>query len=294
MVEALDTVPVEERARLEQTWVLLQSLPLPEPILDNTRLRRIETVLERELQHRPSAPPKRLRRFVGWSVATAAVIGFIIALFQPHVIQVPAGETYTLDLPDGSRIELNGGSQIAYRPLFGTLHRRVALSGEGFFDVQQDQQAFIVQTPNAAVTVLGTRFNVRAEQTASGVLTSVTLEEGRVELRSDAGSVVLEPGQRSSVGAAEPTPPESADFQTALAWRPKTLAFIDIPLADIFDEIVRSYNVRIDTIDLPDRSLTYRSPQPLGAAALIQEICQTARLTCRSTGTGFLVQPPLN
>jgi ferric-dicitrate binding protein FerR (iron transport regulator) len=96
-------------------------------------------------------------------------------------IVVPNGERSKVILPDGSTVQLNGGSELKFSPVFRSGKRTVFLEGEAFFDVTHDRShPFIVETGNLQIKVLGTRFNVSSYPDDQIITTY--LEEGKVEI----------------------------------------------------------------------------------------------------------------
>lgn len=86
-------------------------------------------------------------------------------------------EQKTVDLQDGSLVQLNRTSSVKID--LGPSERHIRLRGEARFQVKPgDSRPFIVGTPHARLRVLGTVFNVRAEQDR----TAITVIEGRVEV----------------------------------------------------------------------------------------------------------------
>lgn len=72
--------------------------------------------------------------------------------------------------------------------------------------------ALAVQTPDARVTVHGTRFSVRVTpRVPSGTVTFVSVSEGRVEVGSRGNSLFLGPGEHWSSQDSEPAPSPVAD-----------------------------------------------------------------------------------
>lgn len=93
----------------------------------------------------------------------------------------PIGSKAQVDLPDGSKVWLNAGSQIMYNNNFGRMSRKVQLTGEAFFKVKSDKEnPFYVVTTDLVVKAVGTEFNVKAYPEEEMITT--TLEEGKVLL----------------------------------------------------------------------------------------------------------------
>jgi transmembrane sensor len=120
----------------------------------------------------------------------------------------------SLTLPDGSRVWLNAGSSLAYPTQFTNNERKVALTGEGYFEVRSTpvkKRPFVVQINGASgnqgeVTVLGTHFNIKGYEDETVIRT--TLLEGSVKVvnrqsaignRNDELAVVLKPGQQAVI-----------------------------------------------------------------------------------------------
>ena len=104
-------------------------------------------------------------------------------LFQKNVyVQVnsPAGSQTSLNLPDGSKVWLNGESSIRYPSVF-TENRRVNIEGEVFFKVHSDlEHPFIVGAKDIYVKATGTEFNVSAYKDDPNV--NIILKEGKVSV----------------------------------------------------------------------------------------------------------------
>lgn len=138
--------------------------------------------------NRPHAPRRRrlLPAALAAGLAIAAVgwygwnqtPGFAVELVTA------AGETRQATLPDGSTVDLNFSSRLEVR--YYRQRRDVILAaGEAFFDVAADPaRPFSVDSGNSRVSVVGTRFNARAE--ANGL--TVKVLEGRVDVVADRNS----------------------------------------------------------------------------------------------------------
>lgn len=112
-------------------------------------------------------------------------------------MEIPDGQRIEMTLPDGSHVWLNAGARLEYPTLFGRHRREVKLSGEAMFEVEHDaDHPFVVHTFASDVEVLGTKFNVRAEESEN--IFSTALMRGRVKvsnrLSSGAGeSIYMNP-----------------------------------------------------------------------------------------------------
>lgn len=144
------------------------------------------------------------RRIPGWlklaGIAAALVpLVFFISqyFFSPGKINTKTfttifGERKEIQLPDGSFVNLNAGSEIKIHDGFGISNRNVYLKGEAFFDVKHNAKTpFIVHTPAMEVKALGTAFDVRAYD--SDKITEASLIRGLVEvtLKENGNQVVL-------------------------------------------------------------------------------------------------------
>lgn len=96
-------------------------------------------------------------------------------------IVAPQSSISKIQLPDGTKVWLNGGSKLDYGANYGTDFRNVTLTGEALFDVVNDEKhPFIVTTPTISIRVLGTRFNVRSY--VNDRTSEAALIRGRIEL----------------------------------------------------------------------------------------------------------------
>lgn len=99
---------------------------------------------------------------------------------------VPLGSRSQVELPDGSVVTLNAGSELYYLTTYGRDNREVELNGEGYFKVEENADIpFIVKTRNIAIKALGTEFNVKAYSDEEMVQT--TLVTGSISIRREEG-----------------------------------------------------------------------------------------------------------
>ncbi|MEM9996755.1 MAG: FecR domain-containing protein, partial [Bacteroidota bacterium] len=223
---------------------------------------------------------------------------------RPVTIQAAPGTQVAATLPDGSTVTLSGGTTLTHAAGFRAFGfrraatRAVTLDGEAFFEVETGAQPFVVSTFNADVTVLGTRFNVRAHAGDRDAETHVVLEEGSVAVSAGEieAAVVLAPGEatavRAAAGVASPTTPEPVALDRALAWRDGGFVAEAQPLADVLRAVERRYGVGVTTAPgvALDRPLTlYFGPR--SAEALMNDLALAAGLRVEARQGGFHLTP---
>ena len=113
-----------------------------------------------------------------------------------YSLTVPAGNSNTLLLPDGTKVWLNAGSTIKYPSSFLGMQRNIEIEGEAYLEVAHNRwKPFIVNTPNGKVKVLGTKFYVTSTLKEKDFM--VSLIEGSVKISSGEKSAMLKPGYRA-------------------------------------------------------------------------------------------------
>lgn len=162
-----------------------------------------------------------------------------------NTLRTPNGGQYQLTLPDGTRVWLNAASSLRYPTAFIGSSRTVELLGEGYFEVTTNAaQPFIVSTPSAMVTVLGTHFNINAYSNEQ--VSRTTLLEGRVQVGAFGETVMLKPGQQAGIpqqpGEIQIT---QADINQVMAWKNGYFAFEHTDLKTLMRQIARWYDVEI-------------------------------------------------
>lgn len=198
-----------------------------------------------------------------WSVAAVAIVllGLITVTaywqgsrqiqsnFSDIVVEAPLGSKTKLTLPDGSTVWLNAGSKMVYSQGFGVSDRRLAFQGEGYFEVEKnDEMPFLVQTHDVNVTVVGTKFNFRNYPEDEEAV--VELLEGKVALENQLKEEAvryLPPNEKmvlhKATGEMDIT---SAKVKEVTLWTENILLFDEDLLPDIVRELERSYHVQIE------------------------------------------------
>ena len=179
-----------------------------------------------------------------WRYAAAAVvlIGAILFFWIPgeeamvHV-KTASNETLSVTLPDGSAILLNENSQISYLADFS--ERQVEMSGEVFFEVQQDpSRPFRILSDLSLVEVLGTSFVIRNRLDEPDVRVTVSTGSVAFSIPETQQREVLGPGFAGRISRETNTltvsPNRNPDYQV---WRNRSLTFDATPLSSVIEEL---------------------------------------------------------
>lgn len=195
----------------------------------------------------PAAPLRPSRRaWLGGAVAAALVAVVGLSALNPFGnagrIETASGEHRTIELADGSKIEINGGSVVEIdtdRPRFARLE-----SGEAMFHVvHRDDDPFVVEAGGAKIVDLGTAFNVvrRDRQT------SVAVSEGVVLYNPDRDKVRVTAGKGIEARDGDPKAPVVQDVDVASigGWRTGLLVYNGTPLAVVAEDLERTAGMRV-------------------------------------------------
>jgi transmembrane sensor len=199
---------------------------------------------------------------------SAATILWVQAVRSP-TYATAIGEQRSLELEDGSVVELNSRSKIVVR--YSRQGRNVELvEGQALFRVVKDStRPFIVKVGATLVRAVGTEFDVYAKRGS----TIVTVVEGRVAILTDhpiarpipgvpsaavdtphrsnvqfpsvapgkIGNILVASGEQLTVSPQEIQKDEHPNIANATAWTQRQLVFESASLSDVADEFNR-YN----------------------------------------------------
>jgi ferric-dicitrate binding protein FerR (iron transport regulator) len=170
------------------------------------------------------------------------------------------GKTFSVTLPDSSRVVLGPQSTLEVPGTFGRGDRTVTLTGDAYFDVRHDaSKPFRVHAGTAVIEDVGTTFTIESD---AATMATVSVVSGSVRVtRADATAtpVVLAAGDRGVVergGAIDVernvVRPEDTE------WISGRLGFRDAPLSRVAAEMERWYGVKIRVADssMLDRRIT--------------------------------------
>ncbi|WPV02944.1 FecR family protein [Mucilaginibacter sp. cycad4] len=158
-------------------------------------------------------------------------------------LTVPRGGIYQTILSDGTKVWLNSASSIKYPVAFMGKERRVALTGEAYFEVAKNRKMpFKVAVNGMEVLVLGTHFNVMGYPEDKTIKT--TLLEGSVSLHSTNNNTHLIPGQQGIFNASDFSV-STVNTDDVVAWKEGYFVFDNESIESTMQKISRWYNVEV-------------------------------------------------
>lgn len=188
-----------------------------------------------------------------------------------NTLRVPKGETYSMLLPDGTKVYLNAMTTLRFPDKFNARSREIYLSGEAAFEVKANKESpFLVHTDTRIVQVTGTRFNVSSY--ADDAIWRTSLFEGKVSILGGKQDVHMLPNQYYGLHKASGetwVKPFEKDEELFAGWMDNEMQFNATELKDIVRQLQRWYDF---TVTYQDASLSskrftaaIRKNEPLNA-----------------------------
>jgi transmembrane sensor len=248
------------------------------------------------LTHPAGLVPTRPRRWT-WAVGGTAMAAGIAALVMPlalapssaaYTVRTAPGESRTITLADGTRIEMNGGTTLR----LDRNNTRVASldAGEAVFAVHHDSgYAFTVHSGGLAVQDVGTVFDV----SRSGARLDVAVAEGAVSFQPGREAILVKAGTalvaREDVGQVTLSP---VAVDIVGGWRSGRLTFNATPLGDVAAAIRRTNgaDIRFDP-DLSARPFTGMVRLTGDAAKDVPHIAALVGAGWRRDGERWVISP---
>ncbi|MGZ2370016.1 FecR family protein [Ancylomarina sp. YFZ004] len=172
-------------------------------------------------------------------------------------IDVPRGGEYSLTLADGTKVWLNSESSLKYPVQFVGDRRQVELTGEAYFEVAHNaSKPFFVKAGDAAVKVLGTKFNISSYTDDEYIAT--TLVEGSVQVRNLGSKELLKPGYQAVVKKGEKEfEVRKVDTELYTSWVNGVFEFKNNSLEEICHQLSRWYDVEFFFTEKQYRDLRF-------------------------------------
>ena len=181
--------------------------------------------------------------------------------YQPEDIKntmaqviIPYGKRSDIQLSDGTKVWLNAGSRLIFPQKFTGKERHVFLKGEAYFEVTKNRNTpFIVTTDNMNVTVLGTEFNIKDNNSDNEL--EVVLVKGEVSLKENSvlnflgKEVKLIPNQKAVYDKIDNKMviESEVDVTYFTSWKEGLLEFRRESILNVFKQLSKYYNVRFVT-----------------------------------------------
>lgn len=203
-----------------------------------------------------SVPWRRVARMALQAAAVIAV-GLVVGLSlysrkmeslsgQMLSIQTPAGQRMNTTLADGTQVWLNSSARVEYPVLFGRDERRVKVSGEVMFDVAKDSdRPFVVETYACDIEVLGTKFNVVADEANGRFSTALLRGRVRITSRMDGQQILMEPDDVVSLEEGKLRLSHIDDHDEYL-WPEGYISLKNKNFNDLVEEFGRVFGARIE------------------------------------------------
>lgn len=204
-------------------------------------------------QEAPTAKIKSLNSLKWISGIAASAIVLLAAVFllnqgnssSYESLATLSDQKQEIQLEDQSTIWVNEKSTIEYFNEIPDEERKVLLSGVAFFDVAPNKdKPFVIETENAFVTVLGTKFNVNADENG----TTVMVKEGKVELQpklSNQKVILTENMTGVFEVATKKLYRKQSKSYNGDSWITGGYSFEDAMLSEVFSVLENHYNVDI-------------------------------------------------
>ena len=243
-------------------------------------------------------------RLLAPAAAATILLGWAVLHFWWGVVTTAVGEQKTLNLDDGTRIELNTATRLVVK--YDATTRVVELrSGEAYFSVAHESRPFVVMAGDRKVIAMGTSFTVRRDPSADDAMT-VMLIEGRVAVapvgapnvlpRVEIPEVtVLSAGERIRIRNRAPIARDTPSIDRATGWMRGQLIFDHTPLSEAINELNRYSTTQIsltsdEAAQIPV-SGTFRVNDSISFA---EAAAQTYDLTLVRRGKEIILAPSQN
>lgn len=208
-----------------------------------------------------------------------------------HTLHVPKGsKPMQLQLADGSEVWLNAASSITFPNVFTGNERKVAVTGEAYFEVAKNAaMPFKVSKGQTVVTVLGTHFNVNAYDDESDI--KVTLLEGSVKVTNAVGSVMIQPGQQARITSnLKPQAVNDIDVEQVMAWKNGRFEFNETDIQTVMRQIERWYDVEIVYDGKVTQHFNGSIPRQVNTSKVLQMLEKTGGVRFSIDGNKVMVK----
>jgi transmembrane sensor len=213
-------------------------------------------------------------------------------------IVVPSGMRSDILLSDGTKVWLNAGSRLIFPQKFSGKERKVFLKGEAYFSVAKNKGIpFIVSADKINVTVLGTEFNMKNNDSENEL--EVVLVEGSVSMKENSTinflnkEIKLVPSQKATFNKLNQkiVVESGVDINYYTSWKEGLLEFKQESILNVFEKLSKFYNVRFVTeasVEM-NRKISGKLDLKDSLEAVMKVIADAAPITYRIEGDKVMV-----
>ncbi|WP_231890943.1 FecR family protein [Methylomonas koyamae] len=156
-----------------------------------------------------------------------------------------AGQQFSVDLEDGSRLTLNTDTALAVR-YSDNVRKIELLRGEAYFEVAPNKsRPFVVDGGQATARAVGTSYSVRKQADDLRVVVG----EGVVEVVADQAKALVHAAEQAEYRQGQLQAVTNLDNDDALAWRRQQIVFHRQPLIQVLEEVNRYRSGRIVAVN---------------------------------------------
>ncbi|MCB9267883.1 MAG: DUF4974 domain-containing protein [Lewinellaceae bacterium] len=233
---------------------------------------------------------------IGCTLVLSLLLCFGVALYyfydfpslpKYQIAKTMVGERQELILPDSSVVFLNEQTSLYY-PIEISDDYTVKMKGEAYFAIRHtSKRVFNIESGDVHLTVLGTKFNLRAYPNEPFV--EVEMESGlmRMTSSSEQGSIMLEAGNKGTYQTDnKQIRVEKISSFNASSWNTRRLVFRDTPLSDVVETLERNFKVQFEFKDngLVDCHFTSEYPERLSLEEILEMLQFTMNIEITKEG----------
>lgn len=211
---------------------------------------KINSQIKNQINHKKKGKVINLKPFY-YAISVAASVVLIVGIFFNEVnYKTLSGEQLKIDLPDGSKVQLNAESQLTHTRFFWKSNKTVSLQGEGFFEVQQSD-GFTVKTNSGTITVLGTQFNIKARKDKF----ELTCYKGKVQFEETTTQEKTILTKGNVIKKVNNTIEKQTVEEDLPSWTAGRSSFDNVPLSEVLSELKIQFGIDIEntSVDMSKR-----------------------------------------
>ena len=289
---------LEEFSHFRAIW---ESAPKPADVFSPDVEPALQKVNQKLAVGGKTAKQARLISLVRYAQRIAAAILVGLGIWLAYTWLKPNREAVMLSLEtgnyqkevvlsDGTHVWLNNNSVLHYPSKFSGTLRRVSLEGEGYFEVAKNaDMPFLIETSESVVTVLGTKFNVRARKNET--VTVVSVNEGKVSFTGKSNKtlypVYLLAGDEGLLDkTAQTIKAEKNTDANYLSWKTGKLVFNNTPLKKVASDLSDYFGKQVVVEDSLKANIPFTSTfdhQNIGDILTILEMSLGVKADSSST-----------